>query len=89
VLDMHLDHVVGIAVVGKDRRLKGNAADRGIAAPFAKALAALARADTQIVESVVPAGILRESSILGIKPIGLHPADCVTFRFVKIETDPR
>jgi hypothetical protein len=54
VLDMNLDHIVRIALIGENWRLESDAAKQGISAPFTEALAALA----QIVEGIVPASIL-------------------------------
>jgi hypothetical protein len=84
---MDLDDVIGVAVIGKDRRLEGDAAKGSIAAPFAETFAALARADAQIVECVVPATILGKSGGLRVKVVGLYPTDGVTFRLVEVETD--
>ena len=44
-------------------------------APFADPLAALARAHAQIVESVLPAGLLGEGGVVGIEPEGGDLAD--------------
>ena len=66
---MDLDDVIGVAVIGKDRRLEGDAAKGSIAAPFAETFAALARADAQIVEGIVPAGILGKGRGLRVEGI--------------------
>ena len=55
MFEMDLHHVRRVAAIGQDRRLEGDRADRRIAPPIAKALAALARPDPQIVERIVPA----------------------------------
>jgi hypothetical protein len=85
MLHMDLDHIIGVAVIGQDRRLEGDAAKRSIAAPFAETLAALAWANAEIVEGIVPAGILGKGRGIRIEMVGLDSADRVTFRLVEIE----
>ena len=75
MLDMDLHDIVGIASVGENRWLEGDIADRRIPAPVAHPLVALARADAQIVEGVVPAGILGERGIGRVEAVGVKVAD--------------
>jgi hypothetical protein len=75
VLEMDLHDLRRIAAIGESRRLEGDGADRCLAPPFVDPLAALARADAQVVERILPAGLLGESWVIGIELEGCRAAD--------------
>ena len=53
MLEVDLDHVRRVSAIGQDRWLECDRADPRIAAPVRRPLAALARADPQVVEGIV------------------------------------
>ena len=67
MLEMDLHDVRRVAAIGQTGGSKAMARIGHALAPFVEPLAALARARAQIVEGVLPAGLLGEGRIGGIE----------------------
>ena len=68
VFEVNLHDFRRVAAVREPRRLERDGADRRALAPFGKPFAALARTRAQIVERVLPAGLLGEGGIVRVEP---------------------
>ncbi len=86
---MNLHDLRRIAPVAQSGRLEGDRADRRPLAPFVETFAALARADAQIVECVLPARLLDESGMCRIKAECRRPANGLSSRRVERKAGAR